>query len=69
MLKKFINKIGRKNEKEEISTDFFALSSKEKKRIVKKATYLANKDQMKLAKNYDRKFGKVPISKLCSSKN
>lgn len=36
---------------------FFDLSSGEQKKIVKEAARRANRDQMKLVKEYDGKFG------------
>lgn len=38
---------------------FSALSSGEKKKIIVKAVREANKDQLNLVKEFDRKFGKL----------
>jgi hypothetical protein len=40
-------------------TGFSALSSGEKKKIIVKAVRDANRDQLNLVKEFDRKFGKI----------
>ncbi|HAV11754.1 MAG TPA: hypothetical protein DCX32_04430 [Candidatus Moranbacteria bacterium] len=57
MLKKIIQKITRNKAGKELS--FFDLSSREQKKLVVEATKRANKDQLKLVKEYDRKFGSL----------
>ncbi len=39
--------------------DFFALSSAEKKKIMTKATRKANESQMKIVKEYEKRFGNI----------
>jgi len=55
MLKKIIQKFTPKKKGRELS--FFDLSSREQKKLVKEAAKRANKDQLKLVKEYERKFG------------
>lgn len=57
MLRKIISNIKGKKAKKEVN--FFDLPSREQKKIVKEAVRRANKDQLKLVKEYDRKFGEL----------
>ena len=57
MLNKITPLITRKKIKNEIG--FFELSSREQKKIIKEAARRANQDQLKLIKEYERKFGNL----------
>ena len=57
MLNKITPLIPRKKIKNEIG--FFELSSREQKKIIKEAARRANQDQLKLIKEYERKFGNL----------
>lgn len=57
MLKGIIQKFTNKKKGKELS--FFDLSSGDQKKLVKEAAKRANKDQLKLVKEYERKFGNL----------
>lgn len=57
MLKRIIQKFTNKKTGKELS--FFDLSSGDQKKLVKEAAKRANKDQLKLVKEYERKFGNL----------
>ncbi len=54
---KILNRIIRRKTQTEKQFDFFALPSSEKKKMVIKATREANKSQIQIVKEYEKKFG------------
>ena len=54
---KILNKSTSKRKEPENNFDFFALSSSEKKKIVRSATEESNKSQLKIVEEYKKKFG------------
>ena len=56
---KVVEKILKVNDKKRKTFDFFALSSREQKKIIDKVMDKANENQFELVERYEKKHGKL----------